>query len=184
MRNIPEKTQELLHWMQEMELITDMKANRIGGGRYDVQVKTKEKGVFAALSDVGFGLSQFLPILVADIQLPDDSTLFIQQPESQLHPSVQANFGDYLTKRINETQKNYVVETHSEYLLNRIRLNIVKGILKPEDLQVYFLESKEDDTAVHKIQFTKDGRILGAPGNFFKTYYIDVMDIAMNAFEE
>jgi predicted ATPase len=179
----PEKTQELLHWMQEMELITDLKANRIGGGRYDVQVKTKEKGVFAALSDVGFGLSQFLPILVADIQLPEDSTLFIQQPESQLHPSVQANFGDYLTKRVNETQKNYMVETHSEYLLNRIRLNIVKGILKPEDLQVYFLESEEDDTAVHKITFAKDGQIIGAPDSFFTTYEMDVMEIAMNAGE-
>jgi predicted ATPase len=180
----PDKVKELLHWMKEMDLITDMKANRMGGGRYEVQVKTKEKGVFAALGDVGFGLSQFLPILVADIQLPEDSTLFIQQPESQLHPSVQANFGDYLTKRVNETQKNYVVETHSEYLLNRIRLNIVKGILKPEDLQVYFLESEEDDTAVHKIVFTTDGKIQGAPSNFFKTYFIDVMDIAIHAIPE
>ncbi len=180
----PEKIAGLLLEMQEMDLIADLKANRLGGGRYDVQVKTKETGVFAALSDVGFGLSQFLPVLVADIQLGNESTLFVQQPESQLHPSVQANFGDYLTKRVTETQKNYVVETHSEYLLNRIRLNIVKGLLKPEDLQVYFLESEADDTAVHKITFTTDGKIEGAPENFFKTYFIDVMDIAIHAIPE
>jgi predicted ATPase len=180
----PEKLEELIGWMRDMQILSDLKANRLGGGRYEILVKTKENGVFSGLNDVGFGVSQFLPNLVADLQLPEDSTLFLAEPESQLHPSVQANFGDYLTKRVNETQKNYVVETHSEYLLNRIRLNIVKGLMKPEDLQVYFLESEETDTAVHKIMFTTDGKIQGAPANFFKTYFMDVMDIAIHAITE
>ncbi len=179
-----ENLNQVVENMSSMGLLTSLQPKRFGGGRYDLEVMVPNSTIYASLSDVGFGISQFLPIMVLDTNLPWNSTLFLAEPEIHLHPSVQANFGDYLTKRINETHKSYVVETHSEYLLNRIRLNIVKGILKQEDLQVYFLESKEDDTAVHKIQFTKDGRILGAPENFFKTYFIDVMDIAMNAFEE
>ena len=136
------------------------------------------------MSDVGSGISAFMPIMVADLQLPDDSTLFLAEPEIHLHPSVQSKFGDYIVNQVNKTQKNYVIETHSEYFLNKIRLAIVKGELKKEDVKVYFLENDGDDTAVFDVDFRKNGGIRNAPKTFFETYSIDVMDIALNAFAE
>jgi predicted ATPase len=109
--------------------------------------------------------------------------LFVAQPEIHLHPSVQSSFGAYITNQINATKKSYMVETHSEYLINKIRLAVVKGELSEKDIHVYFLESTESDTIVHKIQFTKTGQILNAPPDFFKTYMMDVMEIAINAAE-
>ena len=77
-----------------------------------------------------------------------------------------------------------MIETHSEYFLNRIRLAIVKGELKKEDVKVYFLENTKDDTKVYDIEFTKTGVINKAPKNFFETYFVDSMAITLNAFAE
>ena len=170
--------------MKEMDLIEDIKINRLGGGRFEVLVKANKNKDFAALSDVGSGISAFMPIMVADLQLPNSSTLFLAEPEIHLHPSVQSKFGDYIVKQVNETEKNYVIETHSEYFLNRIRLAIVKGELKKEDIKVYFLENNGEDTDVYDVNFTKTGAIKNAPNTFFETYSMDVMDIALNSFAE
>ena len=178
------KIKTLVEKMKGMELIKDIKINRLGGGRFEVLVKANKNKGFAALSDVGSGISAFMPIMVADLQLSNDATLFLAEPENHLHPSVQSKFGDYIVNQVNETQKNYIIETHSEYFLNKIRLAIVKGELKKEDIKIYFLENKDDDTEVFDIDFKKNGAIKNAPKTFFETYSIDVMDIALNAFAE
>lgn len=144
-------------------------------------VKVNKEGVRSSLDDVGFGISQFLPIIVADLQIGDQSTLFVSQPEIHLHPSVQAEFGSYMVNQIKSAKKNYIIETHSEYLLNRMRLAIVKGEIPKDDVKVYYFQNDGVDVHTHCLEFTTDGRILNAPGDFFKTYQMDVMDIAMNS---
>jgi predicted ATPase len=175
------KIKQLIKTMKELDLIEDIKINRLGGGRFEVLVKPVNSNGFSALSDVGSGVSAFMPIVVADIQLPDSSTLFLAEPEIHLHPSVQAKFIDYMIHKINTTDKNYVIETHSEYFLNRIRLAIVKEELKKEAIKVYFLENTKEDANVFDVDFTTTGAIKNAPKTFFKTYMMDVMDIALNA---
>lgn len=178
------KIKQLIKVMKGLELIEDVKTKRLSGGRFEILVKPVSSKNATSLSNVGYGVSQFLPIIVSDLQLPDDSTLFLAEPEIHLHPSVQSKFGDYIVNQVNKTQKNYVIETHSEYFLNKIRLAIVKGELKKEDIKIYFLENKDDDTEVFDIDFKKNGAIKNAPKTFFETYSIDVMDIALNAFAE
>jgi predicted ATPase len=177
------KFNKLITELQKLELLETIKSKRLEGGRYEISVKIKKNGIDTSLSDVGFGISQFLPIIVADFQLAENSTLFIAQPEIHLHPSVQSKFGDYLTNMIKTTKKNYVIETHSEYLLNRIRLAIVKGELKPEDVNIVYVDNELNSNSINKILFTPKGQIINAPANFFKTYMIDVMEIAINAAE-
>jgi len=176
-----EKLVELVSILKDLNLLFSIKSKRLDGGRFEIAVQTKEGGVETSLTDVGFGISQFLPILVADLQLPNSSTLFVAQPEIHLHPSVQSSFGDYLMNQIKTKDKNYVIETHSEYLLNKIRLGIVKGTIKEEDVKILFVDNEGVDNIIHKIEFTKQGQILNAPDNFFKTYMMDVMEIAINA---
>jgi predicted ATPase len=178
------KIKELVKTMKGLDLIEDIKINRLGGGRFEVLVKPLNNKGFSALSDVGSGVSAFMPIIIGDLQLPNDSTLYLQEPETHLHPSVQSKFGGYIVDKINNTKKNYVIETHSEYFLNKIRLAIVKGELKKEDLKVYFLENTKDDTEVYDIDFTKTGAIKNAPKNFFDTYLMGIMDITLNAVAE
>lgn len=172
---------ELNSILRDLNLLYSIKSKQLLGGRFELRVKMQSKGVWALLADVGFGISQFLPIIVADLQLGADSTLFLAQPEIHLHPSVQAALGDYLVKQVNKKAKRYIVETHSEYLLNRIRLAVVKGHLKPSDLSIYYFENSVAGTQTYEIKFTKDGQIQGAPKSFFETYMMDVMNIALNA---
>ncbi|MFY7997968.1 MAG: AAA family ATPase [Candidatus Kapaibacteriota bacterium] len=175
---------ELMTTMEELGLLSGIKASRMHGGRFEITVQSKKDGVFTSLADVGFGISQFLPILVADLQLPGDSTLFVAQPEIHLHPDIQSRFGEFLIKQTARTKKNYIIETHSEYCLNRLRLGIVKGEIDAGDVAVYYLNASKDDpfdTDVHTITFTKSGQILGAPPDFFTTYQMDVMEIALHA---
>lgn len=177
----PKKLEALNEVMRQIDLFVQIQSNKLKGGRFELTVRTTSKARFAALTDVGFGISQFLPIIVADLQLSDDSCLAISQPEIHLHPKVQASFGNYLANQINHTQKQYIVETHSEYLLNRIRLLLTMGELKPSDVRVLYFENDGIKSTVHDVEFTTDGQIKGAPAGFFDTYGIDVMDIAMNA---
>lgn len=177
----PEKLNELNEVMQRTELFDQIQSNKLKGGRFELMVKTKANARFAALTDVGFGISQFLPIIIADLQLSDHSCLAVSQPEIHLHPKIQATFGNYLANQIKRTQKQYIIETHSEYLLNRIRLLLVTGELKPEDVRVLYFENDGVKSTVHDVEFATDGQVKGAPDSFFDTYGIDVMDIAMNA---
>ena len=177
-----EEMYKLISILKNLKIVYDIKPHRLSGGRFEIKVKVKSKSKWESLADVGFGTSQFLPIIVADLQLWDDSTLVMSQPEIHLHPSVQANLGNYLVKQVKERNKNYIVETHSEYLLNRIRLLIVNGEIRPEDVAVYYFENSiKNGSVAHRIEFTKHGQILNAPKGFFETYMIDTMDIALNA---
>jgi predicted ATPase len=175
------KYNELIRHLNKMKLLKNIRTFRIRGGRYDVRVRTQQKGKFSTLSDVGFGISQFLPIVVADLQLSNNSTLLVLQPEIHLHPQMQSNFGDYIVGQIKQKKKKYVIETHSEYLLNKIRLHIVKGSLKKEDVNVYYLENNGVDCEMHRIIFTEDGQIKDAPKSFFDTYMMDLKEIALSS---
>ena len=172
---------ELIRSLQQLELLDNIKTEKMKGGRFELNVKVQKKSNFSSLTDVGFGVSQFLPIMVANLQLSEHSCLAISQPEIHLHPKIQATFGNYLANQIQRTQKQYIVETHSEYLLNRIRLLLVTGELKPEDVRVLYFENDGVKSTVYDIEFSTDGQVKGAPAGFFDTYGIDVMNIAMSA---
>lgn len=173
---------ELTKILKDLKLLYSLKVQRFKGGRFEPRVKVKSKGKWASLTDVGFGISQFLPIIVADLQMSKPSCLLLAQPEIHLHPSVQASLADYFVQQVSHAYNQYIIETHSEYLLNRMRLHIVTGKLQPADVAVYYFEnSVTTGTLIYPIEFTTDGQIKGAPPGFFDTYMMDVMDIAIHA---
>jgi predicted ATPase len=176
-----EKFGQLTEIVRKLELLQSMRSKKLPGGRFELRVQVQNKAPWCSLADVGFGISQFLPIIVADLQLSRHSTLLIAQPEIHLHPKIQASVADYLVTRAKQDKKRYIVETHSEYLLNRIRLLIVKGEIAPEEVAVYYFINEAEGSTSYQIEFATDGRILGAPNDFFDTYMMDVMDIALYA---
>jgi predicted ATPase len=175
------KYNALLKDLKSLKLINSLSTIKFKGGRYEVRVKSKNRGAWASLVDVGFGISQFIPIAVANLQLSKGSTLIVDQPELHLHPSAQANLADYFIRKTKENSSCYFLETHSEYLLNRLRSAIVKGKLKESDINIYYFQNEGNSTSINKITFTKDGRILNAPEDFFNTYLMDIVDIAFSA---
>ena len=95
------------------------------------------------LTDVGFGVSQVLPVLVAGLVAPPDSLLVFDQPESQLHPRSQAALADFLCMLV-KTGRSVLVETHSEALFHRLRLRAAMDEEVARATSVYFLDAPQD----------------------------------------
>ena len=148
---------------------------RVEGGPFQLQVrrfgKGGRKGPRRNLVDVGFGVSQVLPALAALFRSDGPPMLLMQQPELHLHPSAQAALGS-LFCRTAEAGRQLIIETHSEYIVDRIRMDIRDGRtdLNPDDVVVLFFERSELDIQIHSLRFDEQGNVLGAPdgyGQFF-----------------
>lgn len=118
------------------------------------KLKVRQHSLELDITDVGFGISQILPIIVQGFLSFDNSLTMIEQPEIHLHPKMQADLADLfidIVKKRNkrpsdskDLQKYLLIETHSEYLLRRLRRRIAEGKISSEDVAIYFLEHPDD----------------------------------------
>ena len=147
----------------------------IEGGPFQLQVrkfgKRGRKGLKRNLMDVGFGVSQVVPVLAALFQADGPPMCLLQQPELHLHPSAQAALGS-LFCRTAEAGRQLIVETHSEYIVDRIRMDLRdrQTALTPDDVSILFFERSDRSARVHSLRFDAQGNVLGAPdgyGQFF-----------------
>ena len=127
----------------------------------------KLKGSSRNLIDIGYGVSQVLPV-ITELLRPDAAPLFLlQQPEVHLHPSAQAALGS-LFCQIASRERQLIVETHSDHLLDRVRMDVRDGVgaLKPEDVSILFFERNELDVQIHSLGLDGEGNVLNAPDSY------------------
>ncbi|NJN97347.1 MAG: DUF3696 domain-containing protein [Anaerolineales bacterium] len=121
-------------------------------------------------TNVGFGLSYTLPILVAILSSQLGALILLENPEAHLHPKGQVQMGE-LIARAASSGIQIVVETHSDHVLNGIRLAVHSGILPPDDARLHFFERREEgDIARSEIispRIDRNGRIDYWPDGFF-----------------
>jgi AAA15 family ATPase/GTPase len=146
---------------------------------FALRVVDKRTGVSASIRDVGFGVSQVLPIIVQSL-LSQNKTLLIEQPEIHLHPALQAELGDLFIKSALGEQKNtFILETHSEHLLLRIMRrmretfqgHLPDGVppVRPEDVAVLYVERDGQQSIVREMPLNERGELVKAwPGGFFE----------------
>ncbi len=137
---------------------------------FQVQIKkfgNKARGPLRNLIDVGYGVSQALPVVTELLRDDAPPMLLLQQPEVHLHPSAQAALGS-LFCRIAAPKRRLVIETHSDHLLDRVRMDVRdgKGSLKPEDVSILFFERQNLDVQIHPIRLDEKGNVLGAPPSY------------------
>ncbi len=121
--------------------------------------------------NVGFGVTYILPIIVAILKAKDGDLLIIENPESDLHPSAQSKIAE-LCAIASANGVQIIVETHSDHFLNGVRVAIKKGVLKPEDSQIYYFRKDEGEleTKIDKINIDIDGGIDKWSKGFFDEY--------------
>ena len=162
---------------QESGLFDEINIKLLGlpeGSPFQVQIRKfsgRLKGVRRNLIDVGYGVSQALPLLTELLRKDAPSMFLLQQPEVHLHPSAQAALGS-LFCNIAGPERQLIVETHSNYILDRVRMDIrdKKTDLKPDDVSILFFEPGELDVTIHSLRIDQDGNVLDAPpgyGQFF-----------------
>lgn len=121
--------------------------------------------VITNICDLGFGVSQVMPLVIAS-KIPDKDLIVVQQPETHLHPKMQADLGDLLIDTIDK--KRWLVETHSEVLMLRILRRIRAGKLSASDLKIYFVDQRDGVSRIFNMQFSDSGDLLTRwPKGFF-----------------
>ncbi len=133
------------------------------------RVEAKVGGKNFNLIDVGYGVSQALPILVdATLYQPTGKLLLIQQPEVHLHPRAQAQLGTFFSSVVSEGTVKLVVETHSDYLIDRVLMDVrdESSELKAEDVLVLFCERQQAEVAVHPIRVSPEGTLVDPPDSY------------------
>jgi predicted ATPase len=121
-------------------------------------------------TNVGFGISYTLPIIVAVLASPPGTLILIENPEAHLHPKGQAKMGELLALAAS-CGVQVVIETHSDHVLNGIRLAVHGSKLDPKDVQLHYFERKEKEgqavTEVVSPRIDRNGRIDQWPDGFF-----------------
>ena len=140
------------------------------GSPFQVEIRKfgrRLKGPKRNLIDVGYGVSQALPLLTELLRRDTPRMFLIQQPEVHLHPSAQAALGS-LFCNIAGQERQLIVETHSDYILDRVRMDIrdKKTDLRPEDVSILFFEPGELDVTIHSLRLDETGNVLDAPDGY------------------
>ncbi|MFY7884435.1 MAG: DUF3696 domain-containing protein [Dolichospermum sp.] len=134
------------------------------------QVKVDSLGIKLDLTDVGFGVSQILPIIVECLRMAEGETIILEQPEIHLHPSLQSKLADFFICMA-KSGKNLVVETHSEHFIYRLCLRIAQE--KSNDtrnlINILFVSCDEENKSsiAKPIEVNKYGEIENWPVGFF-----------------
>lgn len=165
---------------QDSGLFDEIRVKHFGhalGSPFQLQVRKFEggrKGPWRNLIDVGYGVSQVLPVLTELFREYKAPLILLQQPELHLHPSAQAALGS-LFCQIAAQGSQLVIETHGDYILDRVRMEVRDNNipLKPEDVSILFFERVAQSVYIHSFGFDEEGNISGDVPPNYRNFFME-----------
>jgi predicted ATPase len=158
----------VVDWLTYVGVAIGFSASDKGVFGHQLKVRTVDGKGFHDLTNVGVGVSQVLPIIVGSLLAPKGSCLIFEQPELHLHPKVQARLADFFLA-MGFSGKQCLLETHSEYLVDRLRLRIAQasGDEVAKRVKIFFTEKAGGVTTCTPVEISKYGAALKWPKDFF-----------------
>ena len=156
--------------LKKLGLIQHFGVDPVAEGRriFEVKVKKSQDSAEVILADVGFGISQILPVLVLCFYVPSNSTVLLDHPDIHLHPFAQAALADVFIDAWKGGDVQILFESHSEHMLRRLQRRIAEGEIKKEDVALYFCSTDSDGTSIlSRLEVDKFGNIANWPKDFF-----------------
>ena len=153
----------------------------------NVQIKSYSKGATdpfeldvvlnnkpLSINSVGYGVSQVLPVIVEMFSRSEGSWFAIQQPEVHLHPKAQAALGEFIFGMSMFENKKFVIETHSDYLIDRYRIMLKKNKEEDKNInsQVLFFERTKDGNKVSAIQIKNNGELSDNQPESYREFFM------------
>ena len=166
LRSIEKK---ILEWLQRLDLIDSyrLEPNLNEKGRYEFYMTKHKGGPEVRFTDVGFGVSQVLPVLTHCYRPPEGSILIIEQPEAHLHPKAQSELADVLIDVVKNRKVQIIFESHSEHLLHRLTRRIAEEEISADDMALYSCQINEGVSEIEPLEMDEYGNISNWPQNFF-----------------
>lgn len=159
----------VIDWLQYLGVASSVKSRDQGKLGHELKVGLANSDSTHDLTHVGVGVSQVLPILVMCLLADTDSTLVFEQPELHLHPKVQTLLGDFFLSMA-LCNKQCIVETHSEYFIDRLRFRIAAASPEKElnsQAKIYFVEKPSQSSSFREVVINEYGAISDWPEGFF-----------------
>lgn len=170
---------KVAYWLKTLGLVADFEVVPIAEHRRDYEVRLKlrsHSSQSVLITDVGFGVSQILPVLVLCYYVPKGATILLEQPEIHLHPSVQAGLADVFIDVAKTRNVQIIVESHSEHLLRRWQRRIAEEHITEEETALYFCDMDDEGIShLRTLEVDTLGNINNWPEGFFGDEMGDLM---------
>lgn len=169
-------TENVNAWMSQiMALPMKTISNSISDSKFKLEYKFEgSMGKNFSALQVGFGMTFVLPIVVALLQAQKGDLIIVENPEAHLHPAAQVEIGMMIAQAV-ENGVQVIVESHSDHILNSLRLARKKGILGEKDINLIFVQhdisSGTNITFTDEIQIKDNGKLTKRPEYFLCTFH-------------
>ncbi|TAK79660.1 MAG: DUF3696 domain-containing protein [Betaproteobacteria bacterium] len=158
--------EQTIHWLKAMNLADGLAIRALGSSaRHELMIESD--GQASNLKDVGVGVSQVIPVIVAALFAQPGHIVIVEEPESHLHPLAQSMLAELLTQVSKERNVQFIVETHSEHLFRRMQTLIAKQEITTNDAAMYFIEREGRQAKLRELIPNKFGAIANWPDKFF-----------------
>lgn len=130
--------------------------------------------------NVGFGITYVLPVITALLSFPKDRLIIIENPESHIHPRGQAELGKLIGLAA-ESGAQIFIETHSDHILNGIRVAVKKGLIQKENVGIFYFEKENLDneqySKISNIKIDKNGELSEYPKDFLDEWNSQLLEL-------
>jgi AAA15 family ATPase/GTPase len=160
-------------WLSRFGIIdfkSELQVQSVAGVGYEVSVKKNGKTLH--LTEMGYGFTQLIPIILATC-MAENKIIIIEEPEANLHPALQSQLADLFSEAatVKYITNQFIIETHSEYLIRKLQYLTLKSQLHPEDTVIYYFsppnEISDNSSQIRKIEIQADGSLTDEFGTGF-----------------
>lgn len=130
------------------------------------QIEISLNGPKRNIVDVGYGVSQVFPLLFESLKRLSGELIMLQQPEVHLHPEAQAALGSFIVDDIGKKSGYYLIETHSDYLIDRIRQKVRAGNIKHTDVSLLYFSQDKKGSHIANVGLDINGDVVDPPENY------------------
>ncbi|TXZ99593.1 AAA family ATPase [Vibrio cholerae] len=152
--------------IETIGLSQEISPDKVGDIIYKVGIKESSSGSDVSLADVGFGYSQVIPIILTGLLNKKENLMLVEQPEIHLHPSSAGNLAD-LFLGFAENDKRFIIETHSQEFINKLRLRVIQNPELKNKINIVFVEQdKGGSSRIKQFEINEDGMFPEWPEGF------------------